>query len=60
MLTNRETAPMIARHETHLQWRQDGRPATRDGKHFARFVAFIDAQFVRERFDARGARASGT
>jgi hypothetical protein len=70
MLTNRETAPMIARHETHLdktdiwsalsaplppgvvQWRQDGRPATREGKHFARFVAFIDAQFVRERFDA--------
>jgi hypothetical protein len=34
-----------------IQWRQDGRPASRDGKHFARFVAFIDAQFVRERFD---------
>lgn len=35
-----------------IQWRQDGRPVQRDGKYFARFVAFIDAQFVRERLDA--------
>lgn len=35
-----------------IQWRQQGRPASRDGKNFARFVAYIDAQFVRERFDA--------
>jgi hypothetical protein len=34
-----------------IQWRQDGRPAARDGKFFARFVAFIDAQFVQSRFD---------
>jgi hypothetical protein len=35
-----------------IQWRQDGRPAARDGKVFARFVAFIDAQFVHSRFDS--------
>jgi Rad52/22 family double-strand break repair protein len=34
-----------------IQWRQDGRPIQRDGKFFARFVAFIDAQFVRRRLD---------
>lgn len=34
-----------------ISWRQDGRPTERAGKHFARFVAFIDAQFVRERLD---------
>lgn len=59
---------MIARHETRqpdlwakiaaplpaeaIQWRQDGRPIQRDGKFFARFVAYVDAQFVRERLDS--------
>lgn len=41
-------APLPA---TAIQWRQQGRPTTRDGKVFARYVAYIDAQFVRERFD---------
>ena len=35
-----------------ISWRQDGRPVTRDGKFFARFVSYIDAQFVRERLDS--------
>ena len=35
-----------------IQWRQQGKPITRDGRHAARFVAYIDAQFVRERLDA--------
>lgn len=35
-----------------VQWRQQGRPKQRDGKWFAPFVAYIDAQFVRERLDA--------
>lgn len=39
----------------HVQWRQDGRPVQRDGKYFARFVAFVDAQFVRERLDKENA-----
>jgi hypothetical protein len=34
-----------------ISWRQDGRPINRDGKHFARFVCYIDAQTVRERLD---------
>jgi hypothetical protein len=34
-----------------IQWRQDGRPTQRDGKFYARFVAYIDANFVRERLD---------
>ncbi len=33
-------------------WRQDGRPVARDGKFFARFVAYIDANTVRERLDS--------
>jgi len=33
-------------------WRQDGRPIARDGKYFARFVAYIDAGTVRERLDS--------
>jgi hypothetical protein len=37
---------------TDVQWRQDGRPIARDGKYFARFVAYIDASTVRERLDA--------
>ena len=35
-----------------ISWRQDGRPITRDGRHFARFVAYIDANTVRERLDS--------
>lgn len=34
-----------------ISWRQDGRPIQRDGKYFARFVAYIDANTVRERLD---------
>jgi hypothetical protein len=34
-----------------VQWRQQGKPKARDGKFFAPFVAYIDAQFVRERLD---------
>ena len=35
-----------------ISWRQDGRPIQRDGKYFARFVCYIDANTVRERLDA--------
>ena len=35
-----------------VAWRQDGKPITRDGKFFARFVAYIEANTVRERLDA--------
>jgi hypothetical protein len=35
-----------------ISWRQDGKPTSRDGKHFARFVAYIEANTVRERLDA--------
>src|SRR5918999_3176446 len=35
-----------------ISWRQDGRPIQRDGKFFARFVAYIEANTVRERLDA--------
>ncbi len=35
-----------------IAWRQDGRPIARDGKYFARFVAYIEANTVRERLDA--------
>ena len=34
-----------------ISWRQDGRPITRDGRHLARFVAYIEANTVRERLD---------
>src|SRR5690348_1172834 len=34
-----------------ISWRQDGRPVARDGKYFARFVAYIEANTVRERLD---------
>src|SRR6478752_2990986 len=33
-------------------WRQDGKPIHRDGKYFARFVCYIEANTVRERLDA--------
>lgn len=32
-------------------WRQDGRAIMRDGRFFARFVSYIDANTVRERLD---------
>ena len=35
-----------------ISWRQDGRPISRDGRSFARFVAYIEANTVRERLDA--------
>src|SRR3954469_17889073 len=35
-----------------ISWRQDGRPVTRDGRHIARFVAYVEANTVRERLDA--------
>ena len=35
-----------------ISWRQDGKPVLRDGRHFARFVAYIDANTVRERLDS--------
>ena len=35
-----------------IAWRQDGRAIQRDGKYFARFVAYIDANTVRERLDS--------
>jgi Rad52/22 family double-strand break repair protein len=35
-----------------ISWRQDGKPSQRDGKHFARFVAYIEANTVRERLDS--------
>src|ERR687886_1561248 len=34
-----------------ISWRQDGRPVQRDGKYFARFVAYVEANTVRERLD---------
>ncbi|HEX6051546.1 MAG TPA: Rad52/Rad22 family DNA repair protein [Gemmatimonadaceae bacterium] len=33
-------------------WRQDGKIIQRDGKYFARFVAYIEANTARERLDA--------
>ena len=35
-----------------ISWRQDGRPIQREGRYFARFVAYIDANTVRERLDS--------
>jgi len=35
-----------------ISWRQDGRPISRDGRHIARYVAYIEANTVRERLDA--------
>jgi hypothetical protein len=34
-----------------ISWRQDGRPVARDGRFFARHVAYIEANTVRERLD---------
>jgi hypothetical protein len=35
-----------------VAWRQDGRAIERDGKHLARFVAYVEANTVRERLDS--------
>jgi hypothetical protein len=35
-----------------ISWRQDGRTIARDGRYLARFVAYIEANTVRERLDA--------
>ena len=34
-----------------IAWRQDGAVVARDGRYFARFVAYVDANTVRERLD---------
>ena len=34
-----------------ISWRQDGKPIARDGRYFARFVCYIEANTVRERLD---------
>src|SRR3954451_12723933 len=34
-----------------IAWRQDGRTITHDGRHMARFVAYVEANTVRERLD---------
>src|SRR5437879_3044221 len=38
-------------HDT-IAWRQDGKTITRDGRHLARFVAYVEANTVRERLDS--------
>ncbi|HET7586129.1 MAG TPA: Rad52/Rad22 family DNA repair protein [Gemmatimonadaceae bacterium] len=35
-----------------ISWRQDGRPIERDGRYIARFVAYVDANTVRDRLDS--------
>ena len=35
-----------------ISWRQDGKPVQRDGRYVTRFVAYIDANTVRERLDS--------
>jgi hypothetical protein len=35
-----------------ISWRQDGRPIERDGRYIARYVAYIDANTVRDRLDS--------
>ena len=35
-----------------ISWRQDGKPINRDGKIVARFVAYVEANTVRERLDS--------
>ena len=34
-----------------IMWRQDGKPSLRDGRWYARFVAYVEANTVRERLD---------
>jgi hypothetical protein len=38
--------------EPSIYWRQDGKPLARDGRFYARFVAYIEANTVRDRLDA--------
>ena len=47
-LWNRLAAPVPS---DAIFWRQDGKPTNRDGRYFARFVAYIEANTVRERLD---------
>ena len=35
-----------------ISWRQDGKVTARDAKYFARFVAYVEANTVRERLDS--------
>src|SRR3982750_984922 len=35
-----------------IAWRQEEKPSQRDGKSFARFFAYIEANTVRERLDS--------
>ena len=35
-----------------IEWRQDGKVSTRNGKFYARFVAYVSANVVRERLDS--------
>ena len=35
-----------------IAWRQDGRATQRDGKYYARFVCYIEANTIRERLDS--------
>ena len=35
-----------------ISWRQDGRTISRDGRYVARFVAYVEANTVRERLDS--------
>jgi hypothetical protein len=35
-----------------ISWRADGKPTARDGKYFARFVPYVEANTVRERLDS--------
>ena len=37
---------------SRISWRQDGKPIHRDGKFLARFVAYVEANDVRERLDS--------
>ena len=38
--------------EGTIAWRQEGKSVPRDGRYFARFVAYIEANTVRERLDS--------
>jgi hypothetical protein len=38
--------------QSAIAWRQDGRIISREGKPFARFVAYVEANTVRERLDS--------
>jgi hypothetical protein len=44
----RLSAPVAA---NTIAWRQDGKATNREGRYFARFVAYIEANTVRERLD---------